>query len=219
MPCVVPSNYNKILVLAGGHLKVNLVIADEVVCAHGSDQHRYRNVPHGAGRRIVAGAPIDSIHGIGGAHGVGAQKRLESQHADTPMPQPRSWSGRAPCWADSKTGLRCSNRIRTRGRRFASPTSPCGSSACAQYGSRNEKQQFQRAATLMCACEQIRQTNAERWRETPFRLSLWVGAKDDAEPHLAISGSCGETAQWRAASIRRRLTTPVLGLPVVRHSH
>ena len=38
-------------------------------------------------------------------------------------------------------------------------------------------QQFQRAATLMCACEQIRQNNAERWGETPFRLGLWVGRK------------------------------------------
>jgi len=38
-------------------------------------------------------------------------------------------------------------------------------------------QQFQRAATLMCACEQIRQQNGERWGETPFRLGLWVGRK------------------------------------------
>ena len=38
-------------------------------------------------------------------------------------------------------------------------------------------QQFQRAATLMCACEQIRQQNVERWGETPFRLGLWVGRR------------------------------------------
>jgi len=38
-------------------------------------------------------------------------------------------------------------------------------------------QQFQRAATLMCACEQIRQGDTGRWGETPFRLGLWVGRK------------------------------------------
>jgi hypothetical protein len=38
-------------------------------------------------------------------------------------------------------------------------------------------QQFQRAATLICACEQIRQSDTARWGETPFRLGLWVGRK------------------------------------------
>lgn len=38
-------------------------------------------------------------------------------------------------------------------------------------------QQFQRAATLMCACEQIRLGDTARWGETPFRLGLWVGRK------------------------------------------
>jgi hypothetical protein len=40
-------------------------------------------------------------------------------------------------------------------------------------------QQFQRAAALMCACEQIRRdafaAGDERWGEVPFRLGLWVG--------------------------------------------
>jgi hypothetical protein len=40
-------------------------------------------------------------------------------------------------------------------------------------------QQFQRAAALMCACEQIRRKGAasgdNRWGEVPFRLGLWVG--------------------------------------------
>ncbi len=38
-------------------------------------------------------------------------------------------------------------------------------------------QQFQRAATLICACEQIRAADPARWGETPFRLGLWVGRK------------------------------------------
>jgi hypothetical protein len=38
-------------------------------------------------------------------------------------------------------------------------------------------QQFQRAATLICAFEQIRLSNKDLWGETPFRLGLWVGRK------------------------------------------
>jgi hypothetical protein len=38
-------------------------------------------------------------------------------------------------------------------------------------------QQFQRAATLMCACEEIRKTNDAKWGKTPFRIGLYVGAK------------------------------------------
>lgn len=38
-------------------------------------------------------------------------------------------------------------------------------------------QQFQRAATLMCACETIRRADVSKWGKTPFRLGLWVGNK------------------------------------------
>ena len=40
-------------------------------------------------------------------------------------------------------------------------------------------QQFQRAAALICACEDIRRTainnGDDRWGKTPFRIGLWVG--------------------------------------------
>ncbi|MGB0384707.1 MAG: DISARM system helicase DrmA [Ardenticatenaceae bacterium] len=36
-------------------------------------------------------------------------------------------------------------------------------------------QQFQRAATLLAACEVIRRDKQELWGEEPFRLGLWVG--------------------------------------------
>jgi hypothetical protein len=38
-------------------------------------------------------------------------------------------------------------------------------------------QQFQRAASLICACETIRRADVGRWGDTPFRLGLWVGKK------------------------------------------
>lgn len=36
-------------------------------------------------------------------------------------------------------------------------------------------QQFQRATTLMCACELIRQEDPQKWGKEPFRIGLWVG--------------------------------------------
>lgn len=39
-------------------------------------------------------------------------------------------------------------------------------------------QQFQRAATLICACEVIRKENDEKWGKEPFRIGLWVGSKN-----------------------------------------
>lgn len=39
-------------------------------------------------------------------------------------------------------------------------------------------QQFQRAAALICACEQIRKDDpAGRWGQEPFRIGLWVGQR------------------------------------------
>jgi hypothetical protein len=38
-------------------------------------------------------------------------------------------------------------------------------------------QQFQRASSLICACEVIRRGAEHKWGKTPFRLGLWVGRK------------------------------------------
>ncbi|RRR65714.1 MAG: helicase [Candidatus Viridilinea halotolerans] len=38
-------------------------------------------------------------------------------------------------------------------------------------------QQFQRAATLICACEVIRREDPARWGAEPFRIGLWVGQR------------------------------------------
>ena len=36
-------------------------------------------------------------------------------------------------------------------------------------------QQFQRATTLICACESLRRKDATKWGREPFRIGLWVG--------------------------------------------
>jgi ribosomal protein L24E len=36
-------------------------------------------------------------------------------------------------------------------------------------------QQFQRASTLICACETIRRSDPDLWGQEPFRIGLWVG--------------------------------------------
>ena len=38
-------------------------------------------------------------------------------------------------------------------------------------------QQFQRATTLICACEKIRRDDSETWGTEPFSIGLWVGQK------------------------------------------
>ncbi len=38
-------------------------------------------------------------------------------------------------------------------------------------------QQFQRATALICACEQIRKSDAQKWVDEPFRIGLWIGKK------------------------------------------
>src|SRR5258708_36733007 len=37
-------------------------------------------------------------------------------------------------------------------------------------------QQFQRATALICACEDLRRRNPQKWGKRPFQIGLWVGA-------------------------------------------
>jgi len=37
-------------------------------------------------------------------------------------------------------------------------------------------QQFQRATTLICACEYLRRRDSQKWGKRPFQIGLWVGA-------------------------------------------
>lgn len=61
-------------------------------------------------------------------------------------------------------------------------------------------QQFQRATTLICACEVIRRTDEAKWGKEPFRIGLWVGMKntpnktadsEEAIRHYLESRPCG----------------------------
>jgi len=36
-------------------------------------------------------------------------------------------------------------------------------------------QQFQRATAMICACEEIRRANPDKWGTRPYRIGLWVG--------------------------------------------
>lgn len=55
-------------------------------------------------------------------------------------------------------------------------------------------QQFQRAASLICACEVIRLGDPDLWGATPFRLGLWVG----------MSSTPNKTDQSRTANEQAR---------------
>jgi hypothetical protein len=64
-------------------------------------------------------------------------------------------------------------------------------------------QQFQRAATLMCACEMVRREAAERgdprWEREPFRVGLWVGSR--ATPNTTADSA--EAVRREHGSYRR----------------
>lgn len=69
-------------------------------------------------------------------------------------------------------------------------------------------QQFQRAAALICACEDIRKSAPEKWGDEVFRLGLWVGMRTTPntteQSAEAIAGDRGTS--FRASNIGGRGT-------------
>ena len=73
-------------------------------------------------------------------------------------------------------------------------------------------QQFQRAATLICACEWLRHQDP-RLGERPFRIGLWVGAR--VSPNW-FPEAAAQVDQAREGHSVRSSALQVLELPVVR---
>ena len=70
-------NDHEILVLARRNLIVNLIVAYKRGGPHRSDQQGHANVRQVTGRRIVAGAVVDSLHGISSPNGSRTEKRSD----------------------------------------------------------------------------------------------------------------------------------------------
>ena len=58
-------------------------------------------------------------------------------------------------------------------------------------------QQFERAASLVCACEAIRQADSARWGEVPFRLGMWVGSGVTPNKRSAVKRAVADARMGR----------------------
>ena len=85
-------------------------------------------------------------------------------------------------------------------------------------------QQFQRAAALICACEDIRRTamsnGDNRWGKTPFRIGLWVGGSTTpnwtSDADEAVKAAHGGKPRSGAVG-GVGIAAPTDELPLVRH--
>jgi len=74
-------------------------------------------------------------------------------------------------------------------------------------------QQFQRATTMICACEEIRRKDQQLWGEKPFKIGLWVGDNsvpnkyDDASE--VIKAKVDEILRKSSGYIRQFKGTPI----------
>jgi hypothetical protein len=84
-------------------------------------------------------------------------------------------------------------------------------------------QQFQRAAALICACEDIRRENPSKWGEEPFRIGLWVGQRstpnwnkdsDDIVKEYRKTGYFRSTATGGSGSPHQLTNCPWCGAPI-----
>ena len=70
-------------------------------------------------------------------------------------------------------------------------------------------QQFQRAATLLCACEVLRRRDARKWGTDPFLVGLWVGQQatpnryEDAVEILREQQETGTTARGTPVQLQQ----------------
>ena len=65
-------------------------------------------------------------------------------------------------------------------------------------------QQFQRAATLMCACEKLRLEDTPKWGEVPFQVGLWVGAS--VTPNTRNEA---KSQQWKLRNSKEKSLTSI----------
>lgn len=84
-------------------------------------------------------------------------------------------------------------------------------------------QQFQRAAALICACENIRRENPTKWGEEPFRIGLWVGQRstpnwnkdsDEIVKEYRKTGCFRSTATGGLGSPHQLTNCPWCGSPI-----
>ena len=69
-------------------------------------------------------------------------------------------------------------------------------------------QQFQRAATLMCACEVIRRIDEKKWGDEPFSVGLWVG-RNTTPNILEGEASAEETLEKAKQGIKPKEHNPI----------
>ncbi|HLZ62172.1 MAG TPA: hypothetical protein VKR06_34945 [Ktedonosporobacter sp.] len=76
-------------------------------------------------------------------------------------------------------------------------------------------QQFQRAASLICACKMIRRSESRAWGHTPFRLGFWARRKSTPntteQSTQVINGSHDQFIQTGISSLRQLTHCPWCG--------
>ena len=84
-------------------------------------------------------------------------------------------------------------------------------------------QQFQRAAALICACENIRREDPAKWGNEPFRIGLWVGQRstpnwntdsDEIIKEYRKTGYFRSTATGGQGSPHQLTNCPWCGTPI-----
>lgn len=74
-------------------------------------------------------------------------------------------------------------------------------------------QQFQRASTLICACEVIRKRNKAKWGAEPFSIGLWVGADTTPNSFEASDKALTEAMRDPRASVEGGTPVQITSCP------